>query len=354
MSETKCALITGIAGQDGSYLAELLLSKGYIVHGIVRRSSSINTHRVDHIYKDPHTENLRFFLHYGDMSDLGSIENIVQKVQPDEIYNLAAMSHVRVSFEIPEYTGDIDGLGTLRILEGIRKLNKKVKFYQAGTSEMYGGVYEKAQNESTPFYPRSPYSVAKLYAHWITKNYREAYNMFAVNGILFNHTSPRRGETFVEQKIVKGAVAILKNKQDCLYLGNIYSYRDIGHSKDFVTAMWLMLQQDEPEDFVIASGEKIAIKEIVNKVFNKVFQKLGSSCYTENILEWHNENDILSEYANIGDKTVIKIDERYFRPTEVDTLLGDSSKAREKLKWKPTYTLESILDEMIKVEMEKY
>jgi GDPmannose 4,6-dehydratase len=331
----KIALITGCTGQDGSYLTELLLSKGYIVHGIIRRSSSINTHRIDHLYKDPHIEGVKLFLHYGDMSDLGSIEKIIQKVRPDEVYNLAAMSHVRVSFDIPEYTGDVGGLGTLRVLEAIRKLDKKVKFYQAGTSEMYGGVHKHAQNEDTPFCPRSPYAVAKLYAHWITKNYRESYGLFAVNGILFNHSSPRRGETFVEQKIVKGAVAIKYKKQNCLYLGNLYSYRDIGHSKDFVYAMWLMLQQNKPNDYVIASGEKIMIKEIVNYVFDKLSMKL----------EWHEEG--FNEYAIANDSIVVKIDKRYFRPSEVNVLLGDSTKAKKQLGWVPKYTLDTILDEMI-------
>ena len=237
---TKVALITGITGQDGSYLTELLLEKGYEVHGIIRRSSSFNTKRIDNIYKDPHNLNSRLFLHYGDLGDASSIDNIINKIKPDEVYNLGAMSHVKVSFEIPDYTSDIDALGTLRLLESIRKIDKKVKFYQAGTSELYGGVYDKPQNEQTPFNPRSPYAVAKLYSYWITKNYRESYDIFAVNGILFNHTSPRRGETFVEQKIVKAAVAIKNKKQDCLYLGNIYSYRDFGHAKDFVKAMWLM------------------------------------------------------------------------------------------------------------------
>ena len=329
------AFITGCTGQDGSYLCELLLQKGYIVHGLIRRSSNINTQRIDHIYKDPHEIEKKFFLYYGDLSDSCCLERLIREIQPDEVYNLAAMSHVRVSFDSPEYTGNIDGLGTLRLLEACRNQEKKIKFYQAGTSEMYGGVYDKPQNESTPFYPRSPYAVAKLYSHWIVKNYREAYNMYAVNGVLFNHTSPRRGETFVEQKIVQAAVAISQGRQKCLYLGNIYSYRDFGHAKDFVNAMWMMLQQENPDDYVISSGEKYLIKDIVNKVFKMVGLEI----------QWFETGD--KEYASVDDNIIIRIDPRYYRPSEVDSLHGDSTEARKKLGWKPLHDLDSILNEMV-------
>jgi GDPmannose 4,6-dehydratase len=347
----KIALITGICGQDGSYLTEFLLEKGYIVHGIIRRASQINTKRLDSIYQDPHNLKSRLFLHYGDMSDTSSIENIINKVKPDEVYNLAAMSHVRVSFDIPEYTSDIDGTGTLRILECIKNLeknlNKKIKFYQAGTSELYGGIYNEKQNEDTPFNPRSPYAVAKLYSYWITKNYRDAYNLFAVNGILFNHTSPRRGETFVEKKIIKGAVKISKKLQDCLYLGNIYSYRDFGHAKDFVKAMWLMLQNDCPIDYVISSGEKYMIKDIINLVFLKLnipIRWLGTGV---------DEIAIVDDNCSILEpgKIIIKIDPKYFRPTEVESLVGDSTKAIKELKWVPEYNFEDIINEMIDYEL---
>ena len=343
MESKKIVLITGISGQDGSYLAEFLLEKGYIVHGIVRRSSSINTRRLNSIYKNPHLH-----LHYGDLSDSSCINTLIMNIQPDEIYNLAAMSHVAVSFETPEYTADVDASGTLRLLEAIKNSKKNIKFYQAGTSELYGGVYNKAQDENTPFHPRSPYAVAKLYAYWITKNYKEAYNIFAVNGILFNHTSPRRGETFVEQKIVKAAVAILKKKQKVLYLGNMYSYRDYGHAKDYIKAMWLMLQQNEPEDFVISTGEKFMIKDVVSLVFSKL----------DIPIEWYGEG--VDEYAKISKSSkipdmegqiVVKIDKRYFRPTEVDNLIGDSTKARTKLGWKPDYTFDDIINEMIHEEL---
>jgi GDPmannose 4,6-dehydratase len=339
MTESKIALITGISGMDGSYLAEFLLEKNYIVHGIIRRSSSINTKRLNNIYDDP---NLK--LHYGDLSDTSMICKIINEIEPDEIYNLGAMSHVAVSFEIPEYTTDIDAVGTLRILECIKNNKKKIRFYQASTSELYGGIYDKPQNEDTPFYPRSPYAVAKQYSYWITKNYRESYNMFAVNGILFNHTSPRRGETFVEQKIVKAAVAILKNKQDVLKLGNIYSYRDYGHSKDYINAMWLMLQHNVPEDFVIATGEKYLIKDIITIVFSK----LGMN------ISW--EGDGINEIAKIKDngKIVVKIDSKYFRPCEVDTLIGDPTKAKQVLNWKPIYTFDDIINEMLQEELKKF
>jgi len=342
--KNKIALISGISGQDGSYLAELLLEKNYIVHGIIRRSSTINTHRLDGIYN-----NSKLFLHYGDLSDGCFINKIVKDVNPDEIYNLAAMSHVAVSFEIPEYTAEIDCLGTLRFLEAIKNINKNIKFYQASTSELYGGVYDKPQNEETPFHPRSPYAIAKQYAFWITKNYRESYNIFAVNGILFNHTSPRRGETFVEQKIIKGALSILKNKQKVLKLGNIYSYRDFGHAKDYVNAMWLMNQQDFPEDYVIATGKKYLIKDIITLVFSKLNMPI----------EWKgeglDEHAIVTNYSQYKDKigkTVVVIDKKYFRPSDVDTLLGDSSKARKKLNWIPEYEFEDIISEMIKFNYE--
>lgn len=350
----KTAFITGINGMDGSYLAELLIEKGYIVHGVVRRASNINTSRINHLFRDIHTKDIKLILHYGDMSDSSSINSLVASIRPDEIYNLAAMSHVKVSFEIPEYTGDVDGLGTLRILEAIKALNKPCKFYQAGTSELYGGIYNEPQNELTPFCPKSPYAIAKLYAYWITKNYRESYDLFAVNGILFNHTSPRRGETFVEQKIVQAAVAIIQKRQKCLYLGNIYSYRDIGHSKDFVEAMWMMLQQDKPDDYVIASGTTHQIKDIVNFVFNA----LGSP------LVWYGEgNDEYARYTKpligcesvIGESVekVVQIDPKYFRPSEVVSLHGDSSKARKELGWTPKYTFEEILTEMIQEELKR-
>lgn len=340
---TKTAFITGINGMDGSYLTEFLLDKGYIVHGMIRRSSSINTKRLNHLYQDSHEDEVKLFLHYGDLSDSSCIRALMQTIQPDEIYNLAAMSHVKVSFEIPEYTGDIDGLGTLRILDAVRELNKPVKFYQAGTSELYGGIYNSPQNEDTPFCPRSPYAVAKLYAYWITKNYRDSYNLFAVNGILFNHTSPRRGETFVEQKIVKAAVAIQKGKQECLYLGNIYTYRDIGHSKDFVEAMWMMLQRDTPKDYVIASGQSYSIKNIVNYVFAFIGMPII----------WKGRGE--TEYAMDENKNiVVRIDKKYFRPSEVEYLEGDATLAKKELGWKPKYTLESILKEMIEEEQKGY
>ena len=337
--QNKIALITGISGMDGSYLAEFLLEKGYIVHGIIRRSSSINTKRLDNIYDHPN-----LYLHYGDLTDTSIICKIINQTEPDEIYNLGAMSHVAVSFDIPEYTTDVDATGTLRILECIKNNRKKMKFYQASTSELYGGVYDKPQNEDTPFNPRSPYAIAKQYSYWITKNYRESYNIFAVNGILFNHTSPRRGETFVEQKIVKGAVAISKNKQDILTLGNIYSYRDYGHSKDYINAMWLMLQTDIPEDFVISMGEKYMIKDIINLVFSKLGMELV----------WDGEG--INEVARVKDnnKVVIKIDPKYFRPSEVDTLIGDSTKARTKLGWETVYTFDDIINEMVKEEIKNF
>lgn len=340
-NKRKIAFITGCTGQDGSYLAELLLEKGYVVHGLIRRSSSINTKRIDHIYENIQTKNPNLRLHYGDMTDFGVLQQLLNNINPDEIYNLAAMSHVKVSFEMPVYTTEVDAVGTLKLLEACKNLSKKVKFYQAGTSELYGGIYKEKQNESTPFYPKSPYAVAKLYSHYIVINYRESYNMFAVNGILFNHTSPRRGETFVEQKIVQGAVAISLGKKDCLYLGNIYTYRDFGHSKDFVKAMWLIMQNDSPKDYVIASGEKYMIKDIVNKVFDMLNMNLT----------WYGEG--LNEYAEHNNKIIIRIDKQYYRPNEVQTLHGDSSKALEELKWRPEYNINSILREMIDHEKSK-
>jgi len=342
----KKALITGITGQDGSYLAEFLLNKNYEVHGIKRRSSSFNTERIDHLYEDPHIGNSRFILHYGDLTDSTNLIRIMQEVQPDEIYNLGAQSHVSVSFETPEYTANSDALGTLRLLEAIRILNlsDKTKFYQASTSELYGLIRESPQNEETPFYPRSPYAVAKLYAYWITVNYREAYNMFACNGILFNHESPRRGETFVTRKITRALARIHKGLEKYLYLGNIDSKRDWGHAKDFVEMQWLMLQQKLPEDYVIATGRM----ETVRKFCELTAQALGWSTkdHPKGII-W--EGIGVDEIGIRADtkKTVIKIDERYYRPTEVDELLGDASKAKLKLNWAPKITLEEMVKQMV-------
>ena len=327
----KVALITGITGQDGSYLAELLLEKGYEVHGIVRRASLINTHRIDHIYNSIN-------LHYGDLTDSTNLVRVIQQVQPDEIYNLAAQSHVKVSFEMPEYTGDVDGIGTLRILEAVRLLGMedKVRIYQASTSEMFGLVQEIPQKETTPFYPRSPYGCAKVYGYWVTKNYRESYGMYACTGILFNHESPRRGETFVTRKITRGLSRISVGEQDVLYLGNLNAKRDWGHAKDFVEAMWLMLQQDEPEDYVIATGEQYSVKEFVEE----------SAPYFGMNIVWEGEG--LSEVGidkNTG-KSVIKVDSKYFRPAEVETLLGDSTKARQKLGWEPKISFKQLVEDM--------
>ena len=332
----KRALITGITGQDGSYLAEYLLNKGYEVHGVKRRSSSFNTGRIDHIYDDPEA---KLFLHFGDMTDSTNLTRIIANVQPDEIYNLAAQSHVHVSFESPEYTANADAIGPLRLLEAIRllKLEEKTKLYQASTSELYGKIQEPMQSESTSFYPRSPYAVAKLYAYWITVNYREAYNIFACNGILFNHESPRRGETFVTRKITRAAVRIKHNLQDKLVLGNLDAKRDWGHAKDYVEGMWLVLQQEVPEDFVLATGETYSVRWFVEKVFSKLDMSL----------EWHGQgvNEIGID-ANSG-KTLIEVSKDYFRPTEVDLLLGDATKARTKLGWKPKYDINSLIGEMI-------
>ena len=329
----KTALITGITGQDGSYLAELLLAKGYMVHGIIRRSSSINTERIDHLYNNP---NLK--LHYGDMTDSLTLMNVLKKYNPDEVYNLAAQSHVRVSFETPEYTAMVDGLGTLKLLESIRLLNmdKTCRIYQASTSEMFGLVQEIPQNETTPFYPRSPYGVAKVYAYWITKNYRESYGMYACSGILFNHESPRRGFNFVTKKITNALKDIQAGKQDCLHLGNLTALRDWGHAKDFVNAMWLMLQQDAPDDFVIATGEQYSVKQFVEKC----------APYFNMEIQWQGQGiDEIGIDIKTG-KTVIRVDEKYFRPAEVQSLLGDASKARTELGWKPNYTFDMLVHEM--------
>jgi GDPmannose 4,6-dehydratase len=343
---TKTALITGITGQDGSYLAELLLEKGYEVHGIKRRASSFNTARIDHLYQDPHVDDPRLVLHYGDLTDSSNLIRIIQQVQPDEIYNLGAQSHVAVSFESPEYTANSDALGTLRILEAVRilGLTAKTRIYQASTSELYGLVQEIPQKESTPFYPRSPYGVAKLYAYWITVNYRESYGMYACNGVLFNHESPRRGETFVTRKITRGLARVDAGLDDCLYMGNLDSLRDWGHARDYVTMQWLMLQQEQPEDFVIATGSQ----ESVRRFIELSAQQLGWGP-----MQWEGEGT--AEVGRRGDTgaVVVRIDPRYFRPAEVDTLLGDPSKAREKLGWTPTTTLEELVAEMVAADVEE-
>ena len=337
----KVALITGITGQDGAYLAEFLLEKGYIVHGIKRRSSLFNTQRIDHLYVDRHQENLRFFLHHGDLTDSSSLIRIIQQTRPDEIYNLAAQSHVAVSFEEPEYTANSDALGTLRILEAIRILHmgKQVRFYQASTSELYGLVKEVPQKETTPFYPRSPYAVAKLYAYWITVNYREAYGMFACNGILFNHESPTRGETFVTRKITRALARIKLGLQDSLYLGNLDAKRDWGHAKDYVEMQWLMLQQDEPEDFVIATGVQYSVRDFIKAAASKLDMEIL----------WKGEGINEKGYLIVSGKEhlIIKIDPKYFRPTEVESLVGDASKANLKLGWKPKITFKELVSEMI-------
>lgn len=338
----KVALITGVTGQDGAYLAELLLEKGYIVHGIKRRTSLINTDRIDHLYQDPHEQHVRFFLHHGDMTDSSSLIRIIQQTQPDEIYNLAAQSHVAVSFEEPEYTANSDALGVLRVLEAIRilGLEKKTRFYQASTSELYGLVQETPQKETTPFYPRSPYAVAKLYGYWIVVNYREAYGMYACNGILFNHESPIRGETFVTRKITRALARIKLGLQDCLYLGNMDAKRDWGHAKDYVEMQWLMLQQEQPEDFVIATGVQYSVREFVNAAANE----LGIQIRWEG--QGVDEKGIDSE-----GKVVIAVDPRYFRPTEVETLLGDASKAKAKLGWVPKISFEDLVAEMVREDL---
>ena len=349
----KVALITGITGQDGAYLAELLLGKGYEVHGIKRRSSLFNTERIDHLYQDPHVSDRNLVLHYGDLTDSTNLIRIIQEVQPDEIYNLAAMSHVQVSFETPEYTANADGIGTLRILEAVRLLGliKKTKIYQASSSEMYGLVQSVPQNERTPFYPRSPYAVAKLYAYWITVNYREAYKMFACNGILFNHESPLRGETFVTRKITRAVAKISLGLQDCLYLGNLNSQRDWGHAKDYAEAMYLILQQQKPEDFVIATGVTTSIRDFAIMAFREAgieLQFKGEKGNETAVVISCNDN-ILKPGT-----TVIKIDPRYYRPTEVDLLIGDAKKAAEKLGWKPKYTLQELVTEMVQSDLELF
>lgn len=352
-NKIKKALITGITGQDGSYLAELLLSKGYEVHGIKRRCSLLNTDRIDHLYQDPHESNVRFKLYYGDLTDSTNLIRIIQQVQPDEIYNLGAMSHVKVSFDTPEYTANADGIGTLRLLEAIRILNleKKTRIYQASTSELYGLVQEIPQSEKTPFYPRSPYAVAKLYAYWITINYREAYGIYACNGVLFNHESPTRGETFVTRKITRAVSKIVHGLQDKLYLGNLDAKRDWGHAKDYVVAMYLMLQQEKPEDLVIGTGVTTTIRDFVRLAFQKVGVTLEFKGEKED------EKGIVLKCENplyqleIG-KEVVNVDKMYFRPTEVDLLIADPRKANEKLGWKPEYTLDMIVDEMMKKDLE--
>ncbi|PWN07824.1 GDP-mannose 4,6-dehydratase [Rhodohalobacter mucosus] len=344
-NKQKTALITGITGQDGSYLAELLLEKGYIVHGIKRRSSSFNTGRVDHMYTDPHFNGRPFYMHYGDMTDATNLIRLIQETQPDEIYNLAAQSHVQVSFDSPEYTADVDGLGAMRMLEAIRLLGmeKKTKFYQASTSELYGKVQEVPQSETTPFYPRSPYGVAKLYAFWIVVNYREAYDIYAVNGILFNHESPRRGETFVTRKITRAAARIAEGQQEKLFLGNLNAKRDWGHAKDYVKGMWLMMQQEEPDDFVLATGET----HTVRKMCDLAFKHAGIE------IEWKGEGVDEKGINKATGKVIVEVDPQYFRPTEVDLLIGDPAKAKEKLGWDFDYDFEALVKEMVESDLEE-
>lgn len=341
----KVALITGITGQDGSYLAEFLLEKGYEVHGMKRRSSSFNTSRIDHLYQDVHNKNLKFKLHYGDLTDSTNLIRLIQEIKPDEIYNLAAQSHVKVSFDCPEYTANADGLGTLRLLEAIRilGLEKKTKLYQASTSELFGLVQETPQKETTPFYPRSPYACAKIYGYWITVNYREAYNIFACNGILFNHESPRRGETFVTRKITRAAVRIKLGVEDKLYLGNLDSKRDWGHAKDYIEGMWLVLQQDKPEDFVLATGVTTTIRDFCNMTF----KELGIE------IEWKGKGVNEKGVDKATGKTIVEVDPRYFRPTEVDLLLGNAAKARKKLGWEPKYDLPMLVKDMVKEDLKE-
>ena len=355
MNIKKVALITGITGQDGSYLAEFLLEKGYIVHGTKRRASLLNTSRVDHLYQDPHISNRDFFLHYGDLSDSSNLIRILQETQPDEVYNLGAQSHVAVSFESPEYTADIDAMGTLRLLEAIRILGfeKKTRFYQASTSELYGQVQEIPQKETTPFYPRSPYAIAKLYAYWIAVNYREAYGIYACNGILFNHESPRRGETFVTRKITRGLANIAQGLENCLYMGNIDALRDWGHAKDYVRMQWLMLQQDKPEDYVIATGIQFSVRQFIEwsaQELGITLQFKGSGVNEQGVI-----SKIQGSHApvlKIGD-VIVKIDPSYFRPTEVETLLGDPSKAKNQLGWVPEITVQEMCREMVRHDLEQ-
>ena len=341
---TKRALITGVTGQDGAYLAELLLRKGYEVHGVKRRASLFNTSRIDHLYQDPHTPNPQLRLHYGDLTDATNVLRIVQQVQPDEIYNLAAQSHVQVSFETPEYTANADALGTLRILEAIRilRLEQRTRFYQASTSEMFGLVQETPQTERTPFYPRSPYGVAKLYGHWITVNYRESYGMFACSGILFNHESPLRGETFVSRKITRGLTRVAAGLQSCLHLGNLDARRDWGHARDYVEAQWRMLQQPQPQDYVIATGRQHSVREFVEKVAGLLDMRL----------EWRGSAAEETGFDRKTGRTIVRIDPRYFRPAEVATLLGDASKARRELNWAPTVDFDELVEEMVNADME--
>jgi len=337
----KKALITGVTGQDGSYLAELLLDKGYEVHGIIRRASSFNTHRVDHIYQDQHEDNVKFFLHYGDLTDSSNLNRLIEKIAPDEIYNLGAQSHVQVSFEVPEYTADVDGIGTLRLLDAIRETGVDSRFYQASTSELYGKVVEVPQSETTPFYPRSPYAVAKMYAFWIVKNYREAYGLHASNGILFNHESPRRGETFVTRKITMAVAKIHRGLQECFYMGNIDSYRDWGYAPDYVRMMHMMLQQDQPDDFVVATGEMHTVREFIERSFAKI----GRS------IQWKGKGVDETGTDTTTGKVVVRIDPRYFRPAEVEQLLGDPSKAKEKLGWESEVKFEELVDIMIEGDL---
>ena len=355
MNSRKKALITGITGQDGAYLAELLIGKGYEVHGLKRRTSLFNTARIDHLYQDPHEVDRNFILHYGDLTDAGNIIRVIKELQPDEIYNLGAMSHVKVSFDAPQYTADVDGLGTLRILEAVRllKLEKKTRIYQASSSELYGKVQAVPQNEDTPFYPRSPYAVAKLYAYWITVNYRESYDMFACNGILFNHESPLRGETFVTRKITRAVAKISLGLQDKLFLGNLDAERDWGHARDYVEGMWLMLQQDEPEDFVLATGKTTSVREFVRMSFREIgvelefrdtgIDEIGYAAHLHN-----------TDLAYLQGRPLVAVDPRYFRPAEVDLLIGDASKAQAKLNWKPRYDLQDLCSEMVKADVKLF
>ena len=350
--QQKTALITGVTGQDGAYLSEFLLKKNYIVHGIKRRASSFNTERIDHLYQDPHIENQNFFLHYGDLTDSTNLTRIIQEVQPDEIYNLAAMSHVHVSFEMPEYTANADGIGTLRLLEAIRflGLEKKTKIYQASTSELYGKVHEVPQSETTPFYPRSPYAVAKMYAYWITVNYREAYNIFACNGILFNHESPVRGETFVTRKITRATSKIALGLQNKVYLGNLDAQRDWGHAKDYVRMMWMILQADAPEDWVIATGKTSTVRDFVKMCFKHIGVELEFKGQGENEKGYIKSCSFKDYQLEIG-KEVVAVDSKYFRPTEVDLLIGDATKAKEKLGWTPKYELQDLVTEMMESDL---
>lgn len=343
---SKVALITGITGQDGAYLAELLLSKGYMVHGVKRRSSLFNTARIDHLYQDPHDKEVKLKLHYGDLTDSSNLTRIIQETQPDEIYNLAAQSHVKVSFETPEYTANSDAMGTLRILEAIRilGLENKTRFYQASTSELYGKVQEVPQTEKTPFYPRSPYGVAKLYGFWIVKNYREAYNMYACNGILFNHESPMRGETFVTRKITRAAARISLDMQEVLYLGNLDAQRDWGHAKDYVEGMWRMLQQDSADDYVLATGKMITVRDFVTKAFKEL-----------NIdVEWRGKEEKEEGINKATGKVIVKIDPKYYRPTEVELLIGDATKAKTELGWEPTFTVDELVKDMVSADLELF